>query len=88
MLILKMDEGDAAGPMNIRIKSFVETVKARRKKQLMRTGVRRAVALRDVFAVKYTKQDRNKRAILIPNLSPGFSYMFSRILQQSVHRVG
>ncbi|MDR3201234.1 MAG: acyl-CoA dehydratase activase, partial [Spirochaetales bacterium] len=32
-LILKLDEGDAVGPLNLRIKSFIQTIKTRRGKK-------------------------------------------------------
>ncbi|MCL1818842.1 MAG: acyl-CoA dehydratase activase, partial [Spirochaetaceae bacterium] len=34
LLVLKLDEGEAKGPLSIRIRSFIETVRARREKRI------------------------------------------------------
>jgi predicted CoA-substrate-specific enzyme activase len=86
MLILKMDEGDAVGPLNIRIKSFVETVKSRREKE--EPTIREAIGgkineIRDHFPIKYNKKDRKTKTILAPNLSPAFSLIMSEVLSAS-----
>lgn len=65
-LILKLDETDVKGPLNIRIKSFISTIKKRREKQKNRVK-----ELGEPFSVKFKKEDKDK-TILIPNLSHGF----------------
>ncbi|MCL2481143.1 MAG: acyl-CoA dehydratase activase-related protein, partial [Spirochaetaceae bacterium] len=78
LLILKLDEGESVGPLNIRIKSFIETIKSRRKKG--------DAAAEDTQVVKhprkilYTKKDRKEKVILAPNLSPAFSQLVSHIM--------
>jgi predicted nucleotide-binding protein (sugar kinase/HSP70/actin superfamily) len=86
-LILKLDEGDAAGPLQIRIKSFVETVKERRKLHRLdqvKNIVRQA---REVFPVKFTKEDKKKKTIYVPNLSPAFSRCMSAVITASGYTV-
>lgn len=73
LLMLKLDEGDARGPVSIRVKSFIETVKSRRKAQQ---------ALKEkseelLFTPPFTKEDKKRRKVLIPNLSAPFSLLAS-----------
>lgn len=82
LLVLKLDEGDVKGPLAIRVKSFVETVRERRSHQ--------APALAEVprpFPASYAKSDKKRRTILIPNLSPGFSRLVKGILELQGHDV-
>ncbi|MCL1948098.1 MAG: acyl-CoA dehydratase activase-related protein, partial [Chitinivibrionia bacterium] len=76
MLSLKLDEGENKGPLSIRITSFVETIKIRRKekKQTKKLG------LLSPYRTIYQKKDR-KRTILIPNLSPSFSILMEEALK-------
>jgi predicted CoA-substrate-specific enzyme activase len=64
-LILKLDESDVQGPLHIRIKSFIETVRLRRKG----TTENPIQGLPDPYPVKYQKSDRRIKTILIPNVS-------------------
>ncbi|MDR1760802.1 MAG: acyl-CoA dehydratase activase [Fibrobacter sp.] len=68
LLMLKLDEGDARGPVGIRVKSFIETVRARRAAKFPP----KAPSNEPLFTAPFTKEDKAKRTILIPNLSPGF----------------
>ena len=82
LLVLKLDEGDVKGPLAIRVKSFVETVRERRAHQ--------APVLAEVpkpFPATYGKADRKRRTILIPNLNPGFSRLVKGILEGKGHEV-
>lgn len=79
LLMLKLDEGEAIGPLTIRIKSFVETIKTRRKRQ----PISETRQLKDGFPVKFTKKDRSERTILVPNLSPAFSKLTAAVIQKS-----
>ncbi|OHD11105.1 MAG: activase [Spirochaetes bacterium GWB1_48_6] len=67
-LVLKMDESDVKGPLNIRIRSFLETVKARRKHPPQTPK-----QLPEPFPLKFTKEDVKTKTILIPNVSEAFS---------------
>lgn len=67
VLQLKLDESDAVGPLRIRITSFIETVRRRR---LANPPV--PAPTHRILPV-FTKADRSRREILLPNLSPGFS---------------
>src|SRR5574344_1072609 len=73
LLMLKLDEGDARGPVSIRVKSFIETVKSRREAQLATKTNSNEV----LFDPPFTKEDKQKRTILIPNLSHPFSILAS-----------
>lgn len=73
-LILKLDEGDVKGPLSLRVQSFVETVQRRRL-----SGVGIPKAPEPLFPVSFTEDDKAKRTILIPNLSPGFTKLAQSI---------
>lgn len=85
LLVLKLDEGDVRGPVGIRINSFVETVRSRRasgKPAPVRTPAR-------PFPQTFTLEDKGRRTVLIPNLSPAFSSLcaevFADLGQKTVH---
>ena len=67
-LILKLDEGGAANSLNIRVKSFLETIKERREKK----GLSQFSDLPDPYTVKFQKEDLDMRTVLIPNVSVAF----------------
>ena len=73
VLLLKLDESDAVGPLRIRINSFIDTVRQRRN--LEPAKPRRVARTSAVF----TRQDRSHRTILLPNLSTGFSRIVGAI---------
>ncbi len=72
-LILKVDESDIQGPLRIRVRSFVETVNMRRAQKLDLA----VQELSDPYPVKYTKQCRKEKLVLIPNTSHAFSRLMS-----------
>ena len=88
-LILKLDESDVAGPLRIRVRSFIETVDERRARQaaIKRAAGKSASAclpataadhpLPDPYPVKYVKADRRIKTILVPNTSHAFSLLMS-----------
>jgi predicted nucleotide-binding protein (sugar kinase/HSP70/actin superfamily) len=80
-LILKLDESDVTGPLRIRINSFVETVRTRRKKEA--SPVR---PLGDAFAVKFTKSDRVK-TFLIPNCTKAMAQILTAVIRKQGFRV-
>jgi predicted CoA-substrate-specific enzyme activase len=86
LLILKLDEGEAKGPLNIRIKSFIETVRAKREARIGKGEAYRTRDLPEPFPAKFTKSDKKKRTVLVPNLSPAFSYIFAKILEKDGYR--
>jgi predicted nucleotide-binding protein (sugar kinase/HSP70/actin superfamily) len=73
-LILKMDESDIAGPLRIRVRSFIETVMIRRKRKTHNTK-----PLGDPYPVKYTKKEP-KKVLLVPNVSRAFCLVLSGAL--------
>ncbi|MCC8075446.1 MAG: acyl-CoA dehydratase activase [Clostridiales bacterium] len=72
-LVLKVDESDIQGPLNIRVRSFVETLAMRRESEEKLT-VR---PLKDPYPVKFTKADRKEKIVLIPNTSRAFCRLMS-----------
>ncbi|AEF80650.1 CoA-substrate-specific enzyme activase domain protein [Leadbettera azotonutricia ZAS-9] len=72
-LILKLDESSISGPLTLRVKSFIETVKTRRAKGI----TQKPRSLKDPYPVKFTKQDWKKKTILIPNVSRAFCQIVS-----------
>lgn len=72
-LILKMDESDIQGPLRIRVGSFIETVSmGRRRKQ-----TRKLHKLPDPYPVKFTKESKKEKIVLVPNTSHAFSRIMS-----------
>ncbi|WP_461256753.1 acyl-CoA dehydratase activase [Treponema sp. R80B11-R83G3] len=82
-LILKLDEGDAVGPLTLRIKSFVETIKTRRAKKAVET----ARALEDPYPVKFTRADWKNKTLIIPNVSVAFCKIISAAIRRQGFRV-
>ena len=77
-LILKLDEGGAANSLNIRVKSFIETITERRAKK----GLPHFTDLPDAFTVKFKKEDLNLRTVLVPNVSVAFCKLLSGVLRR------
>lgn len=76
-LVLKVDESDIQGPLGIRVRSFVETVAMRRK-----MGEKRTVCkLQDPYPVKFTKQSKKEKIVLVPNTSHAFSRVMSAAMK-------
>jgi predicted CoA-substrate-specific enzyme activase len=86
-LILKLDEGEAVGPINIRIKSFIETIRSKREKDKKATIPQKLKELKNAFVSKYIRRHRKEKIILTPNLSPAFTYLASGILNTLGYRV-
>jgi len=82
LLMLKLDEGDVRGPVSIRIKSFIETVKVRRK----HASAGKPKNIQPLFPVSYAKGDGKKRIVLIPNLSPAFSFLCGKVMEREGFR--
>jgi predicted CoA-substrate-specific enzyme activase len=80
-LILKMDESEIAGPLRIRVRSFIETVSIRRKKEAQDVK-----ALGDPYPVKHDKKQQ-QNVILVPNASRAFCLIMSAALAKSGNRV-
>ncbi len=74
-LVLKLDESDIQGPLRIRVRSFVETVNMRRA-----AGENfRIHSLKDPYPVKYTREDRKEKVVLVPNTSHAFCRVLSAV---------
>jgi len=81
-LVIKMDESDVSGPLNVRVKSFVETVIALRKSGSSNTINK----LPEPFPVRFDKQRDSKKIILIPNASKAFCMMASAVISKQGFR--
>ena len=72
-LILKVDESDAQGPLRIRVRSFIETIRRKRKLNIKEE----VKPLPDPYPVKFTKKERKMHTVLVPNSSHAFSRIMS-----------
>lgn len=72
-LVLKVDESDIQGPLGIRVRSFVETVSMRKKQQKNQE----VHELQDPYPVKFTKQSKKEKIVLVPNTSHAFCRVLS-----------
>ncbi|MFA7567216.1 MAG: acyl-CoA dehydratase activase-related protein, partial [Alkalispirochaeta sp.] len=90
-LTLKLDETDVKGPLAIRIRSFIETIKTRRTRDAGETTANRnsllSVVLPEPFFVKYRKKDRRERVIMAPNVSVAFSKIISAAIRAEGYRI-
>ena len=82
-LVLKLDEGDAAGPLNIRVKSFIETIRTRRGK----SGTGEIRELEEPYPVKFTRKDWKRKTLLIPNVSRAFCKIATAAIRRQGFRV-
>ncbi len=87
LLVLKLDEGEAKGPLNIRIKSFIETIRAKRKKQNGQYKEYKARELPEPFENKFSKDDIPVRTLLAPNISPAFCKIISSVIRKLGYKV-
>lgn len=79
-LVLKLDESEIQGPLRIRVRSFIETIRMQREKHEEAP----VHALTDPYPVKYEKKDRKERIVLIPNTS----HAFCRVMSAAMERQG
>ena len=87
LLTLKMDEGEVLGPLIIRINSFLETIKLKRKNRHDGKPLHPFKELKDSFSTKFRRNDKHTKTILAPNLSPAFSTMISAALRNRGYKV-
>ena len=83
-LVLKVDESDATGPLQMRVRSFVETLRRRdaaNAPEVMQTE------LSDPYKVKFTRAERKTYTVLAPNTSHGFCRVMSAIFSRDGIRV-
>jgi predicted CoA-substrate-specific enzyme activase len=78
LLALKVDEGEVIGPLNIRIKSFIETIREKRKEK----KEFKIKPLENGYKARFESKDKKLRTILIPNLSEAFSEIATAIVKQ------
>jgi predicted CoA-substrate-specific enzyme activase len=83
-LVLKLDESDVPGPLNIRVKSFIETVRAKRRRGL--TAAIPVNGLSDPFPAKYLHKDREQRTIMVPTLSPTFTQLAAAVISREGYK--
>ena len=77
-LILKIDESENQGPLRIRIRSFIETINAKRKEH--QTLVYHELS--DPYPVKYTEADHATKTILVPNTSHAFCRLMTSVFSK------
>ena len=83
-LILKLDESDAQGPIRIRVRSFIETIERKRRKNI----THEVQTLPDPYPIKFTKKSRKEKIVLIPNSSHAFcQVMTAAFISQGVRAV-
>lgn len=81
-LVIKMDESEISGPLNVRVKSFVETVVARR-----RSGADAVPkAMPDPFPVRFDMRADRKKIVLVPNASRSFCKLASAVISNQGYR--
>jgi predicted CoA-substrate-specific enzyme activase len=83
-LILKLDESDVAGPLRIRIRSFIETVRTRRKGG---TELQEVRPLADPYPVKFNREAKRTKTILVPNVSRAFCKIMTAVLGKQGFKV-
>jgi len=84
VLSLKIDEGENIGPLRIRIRSFVETVRTRSEQQIV-AGIK-AVRKSHIFGVQFLKKDQKERTILLPRLSASFTELISHAFRKQGYK--
>lgn len=77
-LILKLDESDVQGPLRIRVRSFAETLSMRRAYK----GEYQIKELEEPYPVKFSKQDRKEKVVLVPNTSHAFCRVMSAAMKK------
>ena len=82
-LILKLDESDATGPLGIRVRSFVETVRERRASERASAPVAPR-ELPEPYPVKFARGDERTYEVIVPNTS----HAFSRLMAAAASRQG
>lgn len=83
-LVLKLDESDASGSVNIRIQSFMETMN--RKDCFRNVGGYAnspsiSTSLSDPYKTAFSKEDKANRTVLIPNISGEISLLLRGAMQ-------
>ncbi|MGI6033890.1 MAG: acyl-CoA dehydratase activase-related protein, partial [Coriobacteriales bacterium] len=81
-LVLKVDESDATGPLRIRVRSFVETIERKRSRLRAVGEMPEPRKLEDPYPAKFSKADRKKRTLLVPNTSHAFSRVMAAIFSK------
>jgi len=76
-LVLKLDESDIQGPLRIRVRSFTETVSMNHTAH-PNLDIH---PLKDPYPVKFTKEDRRKKIVLVPNTSHAFCRIMSAAMR-------
>jgi predicted CoA-substrate-specific enzyme activase len=81
-LVLKLDESEVKGPLAIRVRSFIETVAARRAERAFETK-----ELPDPFPAKFLRRHRKELTILVPNVSEWFPKIAGAAMESEGYRV-
>lgn len=81
-LVLKLDESDASGPLGIRVRSFVETVRERRAAERAAGAAGGPRPLPDPYQVKFERGDERVYEVLVPNTSHAFSRLMAAVVSR------
>ncbi len=76
-LVLKLDESDVQGPLRIRVRSFIETTNRKHQKE----EEKQIQELSEPYEVKFTKQDKKEKIVLVPNTSHAFSQIMTAAMK-------
>ncbi|NNM66828.1 MAG: CoA activase [Spirochaetales bacterium] len=79
LLVLKLDEGENRGPLAIRVKSFVETIRNKRERGLPVLNAYKLLS--DPYPVKFQPKDKSRLSILVPNMSVAFSKVIGAVME-------
>jgi predicted CoA-substrate-specific enzyme activase len=85
ILVLKVDESEAEAPLDIRVRSFVETVRSRRN-GTRNIRAHRTAALSDPFPTKFFRKDRKRKIIFTPNISKAHCDLISAITRRAGYK--
>ncbi len=84
LLVLKLDEGENRGPLGIRVKSFVETIRNKRENRLPVLNAYRRLG--EPYPVKFQPGDKSRLSILVPNMSVSFSKAISAVMESEGYK--
>ncbi len=87
LLNLKLDEGEAKGPLTIRVKSFVETTRARRRRDAQEGRAPKTGTLPAPYPVVFGEADKALRTIMVPNISGPFARVMSAVIARKGYRL-
>lgn len=86
ILVLKIDEIEADAPMELRVRSFIETIRAIRDTEKNKKRVFNIRELSEPFATKFRRKDRKTKIIFTPNISKAHCDFISAITRKAGYK--